>query len=102
MRDESANQSECPICGHEYGKTEMTRHHLVPKSRKGRVTVSICRSCHRQVHALYTEKELEQRFDTLDKLVAAEEMQRWIRWIRKRRPNGRLRTRSSKRKGRAR
>lgn len=81
----------CPICEHRYAKARMSRHHLVPKSRGGRDTVLLCRNCHRQIHAVYTEKELEAEFTTVAGLVAAERMQSWVRWVRRRRPDGKLR-----------
>ncbi len=98
-----SNRSEsdhCPICRHEYARAELTKHHLVPKSRRGKETVHICRNCHRQIHALYTEKELEREFGSLDTLLSAEKLQPWIEWVRKRKPGGRVRTKTSRRKGR--
>ena len=88
----------CPICRNRYRPAEMSRHHLVPKSRRGRETVWLCRHCHRQIHALFTEKELERRYDTIDKLLAADEMQSWIRWIRRHKPRSRIRAVTSRRK----
>ena len=93
-------QALCPICEHAYLAKELTRHHLVPKSRKGRVTVPVCSDCHRQIHALYTEKELERQYGTLERLLAAEEIQPWIPWIRKRKPTARVTMRTSQRKRR--
>jgi hypothetical protein len=93
-------EPECPICGHAYSAREMTKHHLVPRSRRGRKTVLLCPHCHRQIHALYSEKELERNFGTLDKLLSAPDMQPWIAWIRRRRPTARVTMRSSHRKGR--
>ena len=90
----------CPICRHEYARAELTKHHLVPKSRRGNETVLICRNCHRQIHALYTEKELEREFGILETLLASEKLRPWIAWVRKRKPSGRLRTKTSNRKGR--
>ena len=96
----SETDNICPICLHEYLPREMSKHHLVPKSRKGKETVLLCRNCHRQIHALYTEKELERSFGTLEELLAAEKLQPWIGWARKRKPSGRVKTKTSKRKGR--
>jgi hypothetical protein len=98
----SAAEPVCPICLHAYPVTELTRHHLVPRSRRGKETVLLCRHCHRQIHALFSEQELERSFGTLEKLLAAEDMQPWITWIRRRQPTGRVRARSSHRKGRRR
>lgn len=94
-----AGDATCPICRHVYPARELTKHHLVPKSRKGTLTVPVCAACHRQIHALYTEKELERDFGTVEKLLAAEELQPWIEWIRRRKPTARVPVRSSRGKG---
>ncbi len=98
--DQADSDRICPICQHEYARSELTKHHLVPQSRKGKITVPLCRPCHRQIHAIYTEKALEEKFGTLESLLAAEGLQRWIRWIRKRKPTARIKTKTSKRKRR--
>jgi hypothetical protein len=85
----------CPICWHDYGRDEMTRHHLVPKSRKGREIVLLCRPCHKQIHAVFSEKQLERDYGSLERLLAAAQMQSWIRWIRKRKPTSKVVTRRS-------
>lgn len=86
----------CPVCEHEYPRRRLTRHHLVPKSRRGRVTVLLCRPCHQQVHAVLSEKSLEREYGTLEQLLDAPELQSWIGWIRGRRPTKQFQTRRSK------
>lgn len=78
----------------------MTKHHLVPKSRGGTDTELICRPCHAQIHAVYTERELADDFSTLEDLRTAPKLQKWMRFIRKRKPTGRVAVRTSKSKGR--
>ena len=90
----------CPICEHGYTRRELTRHHLVPKSRKGRETVLLCRSCHRQIHALFTEKEIERCYSSLETLMGSPEMNAWMQFIRKRKPTAHLPARTSRRKRR--
>jgi len=90
----------CPICLHEYSPRETSKHHLVPKSRGGTDTQPLCNACHKQIHAVYTEKELEANFGSIEELLQAEKLQSWIRWIRKRKPTGKIRVKTSKRKGR--
>ena len=50
-------------------------------------TVGLCRPCHKQIHVLFTEKELEREWNSLDKLRAHPELQKFLEWIR-RRPRG--------------
>lgn len=91
---------ECPVCLHEYGRKELTKHHLIPKSRGGKETALICKPCHKQIHAVYSEKELEQRYGTLDDLLEAPEYVSWVKWIRKHPPRKRIRTKTSRRRRR--
>ena len=71
-----------------------SKHHLVPRSRDGRVTVEICVDCHRQIHALFTLPELERDYSTLESLRAAPPMQKWIGWATKQ-GGGRVAVRTS-------
>lgn len=83
----------CELCERE--NVETTRHHLIPVARHKnkktkkettyheRHTVAhICRSCHSQLHALFTEKELERVFNTIEKLKAHSDVQVFIAWIK--------------------
>ncbi|MCA9074083.1 MAG: hypothetical protein KDA93_03550 [Planctomycetaceae bacterium] len=96
----SDSELRCVVCEHEYPRSELTKHHLVPKSRRGKETVLTCRACHSQIHALFTEKELERHYGTQDLLLDAEALQPWIAWIRRRRPRSRLQVHTSHRKRR--
>jgi len=48
-------------------------------------TAPMCRSCQNQIHAFFTNKELAEQYNTIEKLKANEQVQRWIAWIRKQR-----------------
>ena len=76
-----------------------TEHHLIPRARhnkkvkrdlgKDRNKVAmICRPCHSQLHKLFTEKELEREYYTIELLKAHPDVQAWIEWVSKR-PNWR-------------
>ena len=85
----------CPLCGRKVRK--LREHHLVPKSRGGKETVSICSMCHRQIHALFHNKTLASRYSTLASLKKAPELRSYLKWIRNK-PDRRFRTTPSKRK----
>ncbi|MFC5970569.1 HNH endonuclease [Halomarina salina] len=59
------------------------RHHLVPEHRKESPTVTLCRPCHEQVHATFTNEELQAEYDTLAALQNADALQGYLSWIRK-------------------
>jgi hypothetical protein len=41
----------------------------------------VCRPCHKQIHAVFSEKDLEREFNTREKLLAHFEIQRFVDWI---------------------
>ena len=57
-------------------------HHLQPENRAESPTVMLCRPCHKQIHAVYTNKELREDYDTIDALREASRLQEYIEWIR--------------------
>lgn len=85
---------QCPLCERTGDIVKPSKHHLVPKSREGEMTVDICTECHRQIHALFTLVELEREFSTVDALKRSEPMQKWIKWAAKQ-GGGRVAVRTS-------
>lgn len=76
----------CELCGRE---AETTSHHLVPRSRKRQQsedfgpTAELCRDCHRKIHATWDNKTIGQKYNTIELLLEAEEMQEYLNWIKK-------------------
>lgn len=80
----------CPICNRELGEDKNTsKHHLIPKSKGGKhtETILIHNICHQKIHSLFTEKELEKEYFTAEKLIAHEEMIKFIKWLSKKDPS---------------
>ncbi|WP_254537480.1 hypothetical protein [Halomarina litorea] len=79
----------CQLCRRRFPDELLTdpqaiqRHHLVPENRKESPTVTLCRPCHAQVHATFTNEELREDYDTLDALRDARPLQGYLNWIRK-------------------
>lgn len=78
--------SECPLCGRPLGTENIDRHHLVPKSRKGRVQEPIHKICHRKIHATFTEKQLEKTYHTWESLRAEPAISEFVTWVQKKEP----------------
>ncbi|ESS06973.1 MAG: hypothetical protein A07HB70_00754 [uncultured archaeon A07HB70] len=57
-------------------------HHLRPERRETSPTVELCRPCHDQIHALFTNAELRESFDTADALRTADRLADYLDWIR--------------------
>lgn len=92
-------EGKCALCERE---TDVTRHHLIPQCRHGKrrtrllyereelkktLIAPLCRPCHKQVHAVLTEKELERAWFTVELLRSHPEIAKFIAWIRAR-PSG--------------
>jgi 5-methylcytosine-specific restriction endonuclease McrA len=71
----------CPLCKRKV--LELTDHHIVPKSRGGTELVGICKDCHRQVHALFDNKQLEEELNTVDALLSNDQFAKFIKWVSK-------------------
>ena len=76
----------CPICGRLTPPEYVEKHHLDPKSKKGKETKKVCCSCGSMVHKLFTNKELAKKYNTIEALLAHPDIQKWKEWLSKR-PN---------------
>lgn len=82
----------CELCGRLVERR--TRHHLIPRSRhrkkRARRTFTrermqsvafLCLACHRQVHKILSEKDLEQDYNTVEALRSQPDIEKFVRWI---------------------
>ena len=83
----------CELCGRRM--EGLTRHHLIPRTRHHNRRTKreferqemlsrilwLCRPCHTQVHALFSEKQLASEYNTREALLADMELQRFLDWI---------------------
>jgi len=78
----------CVICQRELGDKNISKHHLIPKSRGGKKSelITIHNICHQKIHSIFTEKELKRNYNTVEKLVAHESMVKFIKWVAKKNP----------------
>ena len=79
---------DCPLCGRPIPRGAGSRHHLVPKLKGGArgPTVLLHAICHGKIHSLFTEAELARHYPTIDELLEHPEVERFVRWVRKRPP----------------
>jgi hypothetical protein len=91
--------SGCELCRRT--GTELTRHHLIPRAqhKKGQIRrnfdkaeltgrlAMLCRSCHKYVHTVLTERQLANEYNTVGQLLAHPEIDKFVRWLAKR-PSG--------------
>jgi hypothetical protein len=89
----------CDLCGRSVRRR--TKHHLIPVTRHSnkknrrdfdrlevkRRVLWLCSPCHRQVHAVLSEKELEREYNMRGQLAAQPEIAKFVAWIRNK-PDG--------------
>src|SRR5471030_237953 len=58
----------CELCNRNV--SIITKHHLIPLQKGGKQfeTLSLCTTCHKQIHALFTNRELATHYHTLESL----------------------------------
>ena len=81
-----ASNEECPLCGRELGTVRISEHHMIPKSKKGKDTVTLHDICHSTIHRFFTEIELERYYNTFERLLENEDIQSFVKWVRKKPP----------------
>jgi len=71
-------------------------HHLIPKQHTRRKnldpgpTIDICPACHRQIHAMFSNQQLAQELNSLEKLRQHPDMTRFLTWVKKQTVNQRV------------
>ena len=73
----------CTICGRPTPLLYQEKHHLIPKSRKGRKTILVCCNCGNKIHKLFDNKVLERELNTIEAIREHPQVQKWIKWVRK-------------------
>ncbi len=92
----------CPLCARPIPPEARSLHHLIPKSLKGRETVLLHRICHRKIHSLFTERDLQKRYHSIERIKAHPDMALFLTWVAGKEPGFYTRTADSQRKGRRR
>lgn len=82
-----AELGPCPLCGRSMIEgPSLNRHHLVPRTFGGKEAVWMHRICHGKIHSVLTERELYAHYHTIERLLAHEEIDKFVRWVRRKDP----------------
>jgi len=91
----------CALCAREM---RLTFHHLIPKKTHNKQYVKrrfskeecqtrgidLCKDCHRMIHKTFSHKELALEYNTKEKLLEHEAIDKFLRWIKKQRKRAKL------------
>lgn len=84
MKNEVKEIGPCPLCGRVmFDDSSVNKHHLIPKTFGGREVFQIHVVCHTKIHSVFTERELQHHYHTWERLKEHEEIQKFIKWVRK-------------------
>ena len=98
MHDRRPQTGQCSLCERNVPTHLITQHHLTPKVKGGKAEhrTLMCRPCHKQVHALFSNSELAREFATLDALKLSPRLESFLKWIRKQKPDRNFKTATSR------
>lgn len=84
----------CSLCGRHVPGHLITLHHLTPRQKGGKPEhrTPLCRPCHKQLHATFSNTELARLYDSLPALRQSPRLQEFLRWIRRQNPQRNFRT----------
>lgn len=76
----------CWLCERQLGRN-VEWHHIIPKSRGGRIVQPLHPICHRTLHVIFTNVELAALKGERDALTQSSAMARFLRWIARKPPD---------------
>ncbi len=73
----------CELCDRIIPEEKISSHHLVPCCEGGKKGSKsfMHEICHKQIHALFTERELAMTYNTIGKLREQKDIMRFIKWV---------------------
>lgn len=91
---ETEKVEKCTLCERE---KPLSFHHLIPRKMHRRKNflrefgkeemkkrgINVCRKCHSAIHKFWDEKTLAEIYNTKEKLMETEEMQKFVAWVKK-------------------
>ena len=104
IKHQGQDLGPCPICGRILiDGPSVNRHHWIPQSKAKKYGGKadnpwsyIHKVCHKKIHAVFSEKSLGEYYNTPERLCAADDMQKFIKFIRKQPPEADLKMRKPK------
>ena len=92
----NGQSAACELCLRE--SERYTMHHLIPRAKGGRFgpKARLCPTCHRQLHALFSEATLAKELHTIDLIRANPQISEYLRWARRQKGPTNFRVRRAK------
>lgn len=72
-----------------------SKHHMIPRSRGGKATEKICTDCHDAAHAMFSNRELEREYNSIELLMGNVEFAKQVAFIAKQDVGGKVKVKRS-------
>jgi formate dehydrogenase maturation protein FdhE len=59
------------------------KHHIIPRSEKGKITIDCCETCESFLHKTWSNKQLRDTYNTVESILDTEKFQKLLKWRRK-------------------
>lgn len=71
----------CELCNRSV--SIITKHHLIPLEKGGKKfqTLPLCKTCHKQIHALFTNRELATHYHDLESLKKDNKIIKFLKFV---------------------
>src|ERR671916_504664 len=94
MREREPESGRCELCERDVPSGMITLHHLKPRQKGGKAEprTPLCKPCHKQLHATFSNNDLDKLYASIESLRAAPSLQPFLKWIRKQKPDRNFRT----------
>jgi len=82
MKDGKKMNQKCSMCDRETNDLEF--HHFEPgkKRRKTNEGIEVCHQCGDQLHLLFSNNELRNDLNSLEKILSNEKILSYISWVK--------------------
>jgi hypothetical protein len=80
MRRADAETEVCQLCERDVPRHLITQHHLKPVQKGGKAEhrTPLCKPCHKQLHATFSNTDLAQLYDSIEALRRAIPLQPFL------------------------
>lgn len=86
----------CPLCQRDIPKPLMERHHIKTKEVDREAVVPICNACHKTIHALFSNRQIADEFNSIQALRESDQFAKALKFIRKQNPHTKIRVKKAK------
>lgn len=81
--EKTQNNNSPNICVFCQMKTSVRQHHLIPRSKGGKETVSTCSTCESYIHKTWSHNQLRDTYNSVEVILSDKGFQKFLKWRRK-------------------